>query len=138
MGQCIFRHIQSNSLASLYNSNEEFRTTVRQLNSLALLPINKIDSAYESIKLQLEKFDQQNEINALLIYFEKTWLNPDSLYPKHLWNKYREHKRTNNDPEGINNKINSLIYHDHPNIYVLIRALMDVHIDYEMQMRNLK
>lgn len=136
--QNIFKHIKSNGLGDIYNTNEFFRTTIRKLNSLPLLPINLIEQAYVDIKDQLNQFrDHLDEIRSFLNYYEQTWLNQDALYPRELWNKYRDHKRTNNDPEGINNKINSMINQDHPNIYVLIKTLMDVQIDYEMQIREI-
>lgn len=75
--QCTWRHIQENGksfdfyklieniksflkifffvsinlgLVLLYNSDLIFRTNVRMLNALPLLPIDKIDAAYEQVK----------------------------------------------------------------------------------------
>lgn len=138
MNQCLFRHIQSQGLASAYNSDDNFKATIRKLNALPLLPITKIEEGFELIKNQLNEFlNLKNEIKDLLEYYQKTWLNKDALFPREQWNKYREHKRTNNDPEGINNKINSSIEQDHPNFYILIKSLMEMQIDYQMQLNFL-
>lgn len=138
MNQCLFRHLQSLGLTSVYNSNEEFRSILRKLNALPLLPITMIEEAFEIIENQLNQFVELREkIDKLLACYKNTWLNVNAICPKELWNKYREHRRTNNDSEGINNKINSLIDQDHPNFYLLVKALMAVQIDYQMQLNHL-
>lgn len=138
MNQCFFRHLQSIGLASVYNSDNNFKSIIRKINALPLLPVTKIEEAFESIETQLSQFTNlKDKVDALLSYYKNTWLNPNAICSKELWNKYREHKRTNNDSEGINNKINSIIDQDHPHFYILIKALMAIQIDYQMQLNYL-
>lgn len=110
---------------------------MRMLNSLPLLPSYLVNDAFDEIcEILRDKFQNLPEIdsiNQVLAYYYNTWLREGCLFPKELWNKFRIHKRTNNDLEGINNKVNSSIVQNSPNIFILIQALADIQQDYEMK-----
>lgn len=137
LNQCLFRHLASLGLSTLYNTNESFLIHMRMINSLQLLPLSMIDDAFNEVSTILRsKFQDLPEIekiNQILSYYHNTWLREGCTFPKELWNKFRVYKRTNNDLEGINNKFNSCISQNSPNIFIVIQCIQDIQNDYQMK-----
>ena len=67
--QSVFRHFQEAGLQQQYTDDEEFRTNIRMIPSLAFVPLADITTAFET----LAKHCQGNE-QGILDYFETTYI----------------------------------------------------------------
>jgi len=65
----VFRHVQEAGLQEQYMIDEEFRTNIRMLPSLAFVPIPDIITAFDD----LSQHCQHNE-QVILDYFETTYI----------------------------------------------------------------
>ncbi|CAF2066838.1 unnamed protein product, partial [Rotaria magnacalcarata] len=65
--QAVWRQVQSKGLTTKYNEDEFFRLNVRQLISLAFVPLDQIIIGFDLI---CDQFD--DDADDLLEYFEKT------------------------------------------------------------------
>ncbi|CAK9299758.1 unnamed protein product [Gordionus sp. m RMFG-2023] len=68
--------------------------------------------------------------NSLLLsfmqYMDTTWLGVRPLFPYKIWSRYRVlGPRTNNHLEGFHHALNRKISYAHPNIYTLIKILIN-------------
>lgn len=143
LNQNVFRKIQSLGLLTFYN-NDEFEKSIRRLNALPLLPIYKIDNAFDLLCHDiLDNFENAAEIekiNALLSYYYETYIKEDSPFaiPKKYWNQYRNSRRTNNDVEGFHNKFDHLFLINHPNFYNVIQEIKKIQTECEILIKNFK
>ncbi|CAF3416117.1 unnamed protein product [Rotaria socialis] len=117
--QAIFRRIQALGLTTLYFQNSEIRSCCRKLMALALLPIDKIESSFHSLRVKSSTMLNQ-ELHQLFLYFNHQWL---VNVPLKIWNVYGCHHRTNNNCEGFHNRLNQRIQKSHPNIWMFIKLL---------------
>ncbi|CAF3028998.1 unnamed protein product [Rotaria sp. Silwood2] len=90
--QSIHRQIQSLGLSTLYNNDPEVRSVCQQLMALALLPRNKVESAFEHLAN-----NHPSSINDLFNYFKDFWIEK---VPIDLWNVHDLKVTTNNNAEG--------------------------------------
>jgi hypothetical protein len=59
--------------------------------------------------------------DQLIQYFESTWIGPNAIFPRELWNLHDNiYHRTNNVSETYNKKLNKEINEPDPNIYKLV------------------
>ena len=78
----------------------------------------------EAVRLIYLAMPQGYGLVGYLNYFFDTWISGPF---QNIWNQFNnEDPRTNNHCEGYNNKINSFIPNDRPNVYGLILALKDL------------
>ncbi|CAF4869734.1 unnamed protein product [Rotaria socialis] len=117
--QAIFRRIRALGLTTLYFQNSEIRSCCRKLMALALLPIDKIESSFHSLRVKSSTMVNQ-ELHQLFLYFNHQWL---VNIPLKIWNVYGCHHRTNNNCEGFHNRLNQRIQKSHPNIWMFIKLL---------------
>ncbi|CAF4389943.1 unnamed protein product, partial [Rotaria magnacalcarata] len=117
--QAIFRRIQVLGLTTLYFQNSEIRSRCRKLMALALLPIDKTESSFHSLRVKSSTMVNQ-ELHQLFLYFNHQWL---VNVPLKIWNVYGCHHRTNNNCEGFHNRLNQRIQKSHPNIWMFIKLL---------------
>ncbi|CAF4646427.1 unnamed protein product [Rotaria socialis] len=117
--QAIFRRIRALGLTTLYFQNSEIRSCCRKLMALALLPIDKIESSFHSLRVKSSTMVNQ-ELHQLFLYFNHQWL---VNVPLKIWNVYGCHHRTNNNCEGFHNRLNQRIQKSHPNIWMFIKLL---------------
>jgi len=61
-------------------------------------------------------------LQPLYVYFEQQWL---VNVPLQMWNVYDKDIRTNNNCEGWHNRFNRAINRHHPNIWHLIRVIIE-------------
>lgn len=97
-----------------------------------------------SVLYDLSKDLNDPDIDELLLYFDRTYVNgtykrtatqsnglslwrSSPIFPPYLWNVHNATKknagRTNNISEGFNNKFKTLVRTQHPNIWMFIEAL---------------
>ena len=98
-----------------------FKKWFRKLASLAVVPLDQFDEAYNIIKSS-----QPTEINVtpILKYFESTWIN--GSFPVTDWNYFGVYvDRTNNNVEVYNKIVNSKLKSSHPTLYKFIDFIKD-------------
>ena len=68
------------------------------------------------------------EIRTFSTYVYNTYMHEGATYPPHIWAKYSaDIGRTTNACESFNSKLNEMFYHSHPNIFLFIDALLEIH-----------
>ena len=125
----VFRHVQEAGLQEQYMVDEEFRTNIRMLPSLAFVPIADIITAFED----LSQHCQHNE-QVILDYFETTYIGElrrgrrrAPLFAHEFWNINQRVvdnlPRTTNALEGWHRSFNHSFSVAHPNIWIFINGL---------------
>ena len=117
IGRWIFKH----GYKRTYTQNLFFKKWFRKLASLAVVPLDQFDEAYNIIKSS-----QPTEINVtpILKYFESTWIN--GSFPVTDWNYFGVYvDRTNNNVEVYNKIVNSKLKSSHPTLYKFIDFIKD-------------
>lgn len=90
--QSIHRKIQKLGLSTIYRDDGKVRSICQQLMALALLPLDKVESAFESLAA-----NHPQSLDDLFEYFESFWMETT---PIDLWNVFELKTRTNNNAEG--------------------------------------
>jgi hypothetical protein len=91
--QSIYKKIKSLGLSNEYKNNEEIRSCSRKLMAIPLLPIEKMELAFESLVN-----DHPDSLDPLFDYHESFWME----LPLKLWNVSNLNTKTNNISEGLN------------------------------------
>lgn len=100
--QNVWRHVQSAGLQTEYATNEDFAHSIRMLTSLAYIPVENVEEAFDQLVetdfySEESTSQQKDQIQTLLSYFQNTYvyrLNRRSsarnspLFPTKLWNCY--------------------------------------------------
>jgi hypothetical protein len=92
---------------------------------LALLPIDKVDEGYREIVRYIREKKLYADFKEFLEYFRSTWL---VSFPKKNWNVSTSMRRTNNNLEGYNNKIKTIIK-SKPSPWEFLDGLIDLSFD---------
>ncbi|CAF3074723.1 unnamed protein product [Rotaria sp. Silwood2] len=117
--QAIYRRVQNLGLAKNYIEDIDIRTCVRKLMALALLPLDKVQLAFDDLRTNLSQNTTQT-LYQLLLYFDNQWMKNTLLA---LWNVHGYSHRTNNICEGFHNRLNQRLQRSHPNIWSFIKCL---------------
>ncbi|CAF1674122.1 unnamed protein product [Adineta ricciae] len=128
--QSVYRKIQSLGLSSQYNDDEEVRSHARKLMALPLLPLEKVDSAFEFL---LD--DHPPCLDPLFDYFESFWMES---VPVELWNVSNIKIKTNNIAEGWHNRFAHRIEKKHPNIWHFIKVLQQEEVYVKQNVQHVK
>ena len=114
------RHIGSLGLKSNYSDDDEIlKKWIKRIFSLAMVPIEAIDSLWEDILIDKPELPRVDEF---LDYFTNTYF--EGQFPVELWNHFKTvGPRTNNHLEGYNSKLKKCVSVAHPNIYTAIQLL---------------
>jgi hypothetical protein len=136
MGQCIWKKIQAKEeLRQRYTSDPEFALCVRQILSLAFVPVSDVAAAFDALLESAFFTDNGDIIRDLVIYFEDNWIGRPArrggrsapLFAHALWNCFdavlQDLPRTNNSVEGWHRGFSELIGANHPTIWKFIDAL---------------
>lgn len=134
--QAIYRRINTLGLKKTIKNDIIFKKLLNMIFFLPFFPIERILNAYKAIKEQYLHYND-DRINSLLSYFEKNFvgLKIDGSYiaPKYSiesWNVYyrtlNNIPRTTNNVEAWNRVFNEKCVISHPNIAVVISAMLDV------------
>lgn len=125
-GQAIWRRVNHLGLATLFNTNQQFRRCVELITSLALIPRHDIEIGWAFIRDQISNYSWQ--VDELLDYVENTWLSDNSsIFHREIWSHYGTIRgRTNNAVEGFHSKINRHINKSQINIYEILQTIKDI------------
>ncbi|CAF1372389.1 unnamed protein product [Adineta ricciae] len=115
---------------AFYKDDEEARFICQQLMALALLPLNKVEPAFQALA------DNHPEpLDELFEYFETFWIETTSI---DLWNVFDLKTRTNNNAEGWHNRFSYRIDKKHPNIWHFIRVLHEEEIHFNQHVQHVR
>ncbi|XP_068227979.1 uncharacterized protein [Palaemon carinicauda] len=109
-GQCMWRIIQAQGLASWYTESPKNAMLIKSLQVLAFVPLQDVSDTFEQFVSSLEK-ETDNIMGDFLTYFEATWIGNARrgrrrlpVFPQELWNVHervlQNLPRTNNSIEG--------------------------------------
>ncbi|CAF1579299.1 unnamed protein product, partial [Adineta ricciae] len=115
-------------LSTVYKDDEEARFICQQLMALALLPLNKVEPAFQALA-----DNHPESLDELFEYFETFWMKTTSI---DLWNVFDLKTRTNNNAEGYHNRFSHRIDKRHPSMWHFIRVLQEeeeVHLNQHVQ-----
>ena len=80
-----WRRIQELGLATVYKENEVVRLWLEMFKSLAFVPMNLLETAFQYLIFSKHLFPQSDKLDSFLDYFRATWF--DRFKPNH-WNHY--------------------------------------------------
>jgi hypothetical protein len=90
-----------------------------------LLPLEKVEEGYREIVRFIHEKKIFADFTDFLAYFRATWF---ISYPKKDWNVSTVNRRTNNNVEGYNHKIKTVIK-QRPNQWEFLDSLIDLVFD---------
>lgn len=137
-GQAIWRRVQSLGLTELYHEDSSFRHCVQLCSALPLIPLEKIDEAWDYI-LQCWTTDNPS-VTALKRYIEENWLlrSDGSLFSRETWNHFGDLRgRTNNSAEGFHVKLNKKINKSTASFWEVGYILKQIQIHSNIELRRL-
>ena len=123
-GQNLYRHIVSCGLKQAYSEDKELKFWVKKVTALALVPIDEVENVFCELLCEKPDYPQLDKWADYVLetYIEKSSDPGKPYFDKILWNQYDNDKRTNNDVEGYNYKLTTVLK-VHPNIWVFIAKL---------------
>ncbi|CAF3482734.1 unnamed protein product [Rotaria sp. Silwood2] len=136
--KCIFKKITDLGWQQQYylSSNDDLHSVLalyQKTCALAFMPVNSIDQLWCNI---MDNFDHIPDAHHFFDYVTDTWIDPDALFPKKLWNYYSFHGlRTNNGLEGWHHRLNSNVGATNPNLFLVLEEIKK---DYIFNMATLK
>ncbi|CAF1353075.1 unnamed protein product, partial [Rotaria sp. Silwood1] len=124
--QSVYRMISTLGLKTTYENVESVRDLCRKLMAVALLPIDDVEDGYLEVlnQLTLETFSDThvfNLMNDLMNYYDREWLR---VIGKDMYCVYNLDYRTNNNCEGMNNRISHKLVGAHPNVWKVLDMLV--------------
>lgn len=128
IGQSLWRHVQNSGLRELYIQNEETRTKIKSLLSLAFLPPAEVTTAFEDL---IETFPEN--LTPIADYFENIYIGRrgrrarrTATFPIAMWNMHGrvldDLPRTNNAVEAWHRSFQGALGCHHPTIWKAIAA----------------
>ena len=132
LGQNVYRHIVQEGFKVCYHEDDSFSIKLRSFISLAFLPTNEVDDAFE------ELLDDDDIPQPFVSYIENTYTGPvrgrgnrrrrlDPKFSIESWNVLgrclRGESRTINNLEAFHSALVKIFSSNHPNIGILIEAL---------------
>ncbi|CAF5073750.1 unnamed protein product, partial [Rotaria sp. Silwood1] len=71
--QSIYRRIQSLGLATAYSSDDEVRSCCRKLMSLAMMPLQEVETSFYNLRTETNSRVKQ-ELHQLFLYLDQYWM----------------------------------------------------------------
>ena len=135
LGQSWFRKLQQLGLQSAYRARSSAGSFLRNFFSLSFLHPEEIEDCihqdFNAIAPDLPRVDEFVE------YILEEYVVGGCRFPPSMWAVYdAEQIRTTNACEALNSKLNSMFYHSHPHIFLLIDALLEIQDMSYMKMRS--
>ena len=136
LSQNIWKKIQQNGLAVLYENDDEFSILMRMIAALAFVPEVDVPQAFYDVENEIRNnYNNNNGIDVVIDYFEDTYVGrqrrgrprANPMFPLNIWNMNArtqdELPRTNNHVEGWHRRFSGNCDCLHPNIWKFIRSL---------------
>lgn len=141
-GQCVWRRIQAEGLASWYAACPENALLIKSLQALAFVPLQDVNNTFEQFTAALDE-EMDEILEDFLTYFEATWIGivqrgrrRRPAFPQELWNVYervvQDLPRTNNSIEGWHRAFDLRVAITHPTLCRLVDRLRKEQADNEL------
>ncbi|CAM4847238.1 unnamed protein product, partial [Rotaria magnacalcarata] len=118
--QSCYRNIQKLGLMNLYDNDTDSRDLLRSFMGLALLPIDRIQEAFQILKLHAAASPHSKELKCFVSYFKSEWLN---TFQPSTWSVGESTWRTNNYAEAQNHRLYTRVVQPHPNLWRFLQCL---------------
>ena len=102
--QALLRKVGQLGIKTKYKVDYKFRFWINQFISLALIPIETLENAFDKIIEGAKQFNSE-PISNFLKYFIKQWLHGHQA--PIIWNQHKTSHRTNNNLEGYHLTVTS-------------------------------
>jgi hypothetical protein len=125
--QCILRRASSGGLKAAYENDPEVNATVRRLMALPLMPLARIEDAFQYIigDMPGQAHPNHAQIFELMDYMTTTWIDNGSQFQPRLWNHYGEDRdRTTNAAESRHHALNQIAGNHRLNIHSFVREVV--------------
>ncbi|CAF3506908.1 unnamed protein product, partial [Rotaria sp. Silwood2] len=90
--EAAYRRVQNLGLSTVYADDIDIRTCVRKLMALAILPVDKVQTAFNDLRTNSSD-NVKEKLHQLFVYFDNQWMKE---IPLSLWNAHGPQHRTNN------------------------------------------
>jgi hypothetical protein len=148
--QCIFRKVCFYGLKKKYNTEKEFAGKIKMLAALSFVPINQVQTLYDSLVTRLFEAGEP-EVENFLSSFEDEFIGrtgrnrlrvrKPGRFPIEIWNNYdavlNDWLKTNNTIEGWHHGFHFLLKCANPTIWMWIDAIKLEQSRNEMLMNQL-
>ena len=138
--QCLFRKVQEEGLTVAYR-DVDVKAAVRAMAALAFVPLHRIDEAWLEIEAESLSPDHEafQNLERFKTYFVDTWLENECVYPRSLWNHFRNYGPcTTNHLEGWHRALNHIVGKKHVDIFRIITHLQKQEELFKKQMMLLR
>ncbi|XP_046569941.1 uncharacterized protein LOC124278264 [Haliotis rubra] len=116
--QCIWRKTQQVGLKVEYSNNPDVNHFVRLCAVLPLVPLADVEDVWLQNVADMPQDDRCHQLADWIV----------GSLPMTSWNHYLTlGPRTNNNLEGWHGRVKKLVWKAHPNVFELIRFLLDEH-----------
>ncbi|CAK9290308.1 unnamed protein product [Gordionus sp. m RMFG-2023] len=121
--QALWRKCQALGLVRDYLNDSHVHIVVRRMTTL---PFCKEEHLAE-VRLSCYSMATNNpSLLRFMEYMDHTWLGETALFPHSIWTRYYvDGPRTNNHLEGFHHALKRKTSSAHPNVYVLIKILIE-------------
>ncbi len=131
----IFKHIQRNGLADLYEIDDEFSLLMRMIAALAFVPEVDAPQAFYDLETEIRNRYNNNGVDVVLDYFEDNYIGRQRrgrprappTFAISLWNMVDRTQvglpRTNNHIEGWHNRFSLNVDGVHPTFWKFVESL---------------
>ncbi|XP_065312676.1 uncharacterized protein LOC135922179 isoform X1 [Gordionus sp. m RMFG-2023] len=121
--QALWRKCQTLGLSGSYMGHSDVHKVVRRMSTLPFCREEHValvrDTCYQMAA-------NDTLLSSFMMYMDTIWLGDRPLFPYTLWSRYRvAGPRTNNHLEGFHHALNQKISYTHPNIYTLLKILIN-------------
>ena len=133
--QNIWKKIQQNGLAQLYEDDDDFALLMRSISALAFVPEVDVPQAFYDLEQEIRNNYNNNGIDVVLDYFEDNYIGRQRrgrprdtpMFPISVWNMVdrveNDLPRTNNSIEGWHHRFNLNMDGAHPTLWKFIEGL---------------
>ena len=133
--QNVWKKIQQNGLAQLYQDDDDFSILMRSITALAFVPEADVPQSFVSLEMEIRNNYNNNGIDVVLDYFEDNYIgrrrgrNRRAIppFPISIWNMVERTEddlpRTNNNIEGWHHRFSLNVDGAHPTLWKFIESL---------------
>ncbi|CAK9304106.1 unnamed protein product, partial [Gordionus sp. m RMFG-2023] len=121
--QALWRKCQTLGLSGSYMGHSDVHKVVRRVSTLPFCREEHValvrDTCYQMAA-------NDTLLSSFMMYMDTIWLGDRPPFPYTLWSRHRvAGPRTNNHLEGFHHALNLKISYAHPNIYTLLKILIN-------------
>jgi len=124
LSQSWYRTIQKCQLQETYSLKNEESSFLRTFFCLPFLSPVEIEDCFTD---DLMAVVPNVNILPFMDYLLENYITPNSKYPPSMWSAFSSNDaRTTNACESFHSKLNGMLYHPHPHIFLLLDSLLEI------------